>query len=300
MKHVFRFGLLAMSLAFASSGMALLVTSSSDANTLLAAGLGALPVGVSITGVTYNGASSASGTYANLAFSPLNSIGRGTLMTTGDAQLAIGPNTDDSAGIDNGGPLGSFANYDGLNSIDLFNVATLTVSFDVQTATNLSFDFAYGSDEYWFYTNSPFNDSFFAFLDGGTKTLALDSHGQAITVDNQFLTIDNRPDTFSPTNGFGLPDKPGTGTAAGINELQYDGFTPTLRTSFDVGAGSHTLAFVIGDAGDGVLDSGVFISRILGTGNGGPTGPSPEPSTLVAVLGAVPMLIAISRRRRAK
>lgn len=298
MKLYFRLGLLALSAALAGSSMAIVVNTSSNANDLLNAGLGNLPSGVSVTGVTYNGASNASGTYKNLNFSPLSSIGRGLLMTTGDAQTAVGPNDQDSAGMDNGAAGASFANYDGVNSIDLFNVATMTVTFETTQKMNLGFDFAFGSEEYYYYTNSPYNDSFFAFLDGGTTTLALDKNGQAITIDNQFLTIDNRPDTFDPSNGFGLPDKPGTGTADGISELQYDGFTPTLRTSFDVAAGSHTLTFVIGDAGDPVLDSGVFISHILGPGNGGEdTDPVPEPSSMIALAGAAPMILAMRRRR---
>ena len=297
MKLYFRLSLLALSAALAGTSMAIVVTSTSNANQLLNAGLGKLADGVSISGVSYIGATSASGTYKNLNFGPLSSIGRGLIMTTGDAQTAVGPNDQDSAGSDNGAAGGSFLNYDGVNSIDLFNVATMTVSFKTTQQMNLGFDFAFGSEEYYFYTNSPYNDSFFAFLDGGTKTLALDKNGQAITIDNQFLTIDNRPSTFDPTNGFGLPDKPGTGTADGINELQYDGFTPTLRTSFNVAAGDHTLTFVIGDAGDTVLDSGVFISHILGPGNGGEdTDPVPEPSSLLALAGVAPMLIAMRRR----
>ena len=298
MKYFVRIGVLAVSAALATSSFGILITSPASATAMVAAGLGAAPAGVTVTSATYNGADVATATYKQLAFAPLNSIARGLLMTTGDASLAAGPNTEDSAGLDNGGPMQTFTNYDGVNSVDLFNVATLTINFDVLSATNLSFDFSFGSEEYYYYTNSPFDDSFFAFLDGGTKTLALDKNGLPITIDNQFLTIDNRPDYFDPTNGFGLPDRPGTGTPEGIAELQYDGFTQVLRTSFNVGAGSHSLVFVIGDAGDPVLDSGVFISNILGPGSGGEdTDPVPEPSSMIALgLGALAML----KRRAAK
>lgn len=299
--YLLRTGFLSVVCAAATLSVAQLsVTTTNDANTLTNAGLGTLPAGVQVTGATYTGAGVASGTYSNLTFGPLASISNGLLLTTGDAQLAVGPNNNDGAGVDNGGPTGTFNNYDGTHSIDLNNVATLAISFTVQTAMTLSFDFSYGSEEYWYYTNSQFNDSFFAFLDNGQKTLALDSLGNAITVNNQFLTIDNRPSTFDPTNGYGLPDKPGTGTTAGINQLQYDGFTPVLRTNFDVAAGAHTLTFVIGDAGDGVLDSGVFISHLFGPGSGTGTNPVPEPGSIAFLaLGSGGLLINGARRKLA-
>ena len=300
MKIFIRLGIMAMSVVMAASSFAsLTVGGSSNSTTLANAGLGALPAGVTFTGSTYNGASLASGTYSGLSFAPLTTIPSGLIMTTGDATVAVGSNNADSAGSSNGGPTASFTNYDGVNSISLFDVATLTINFNVKNATNLAFDFSYGSEEYYYYTNSPYNDSFFAFLDAGTKTLALDKNGKAITINNQFLTIDNRPDTFSPSNGYGLPDKPGAGTAAGIAELQYDGFTPVLRTSFDVTAGDHSLTFVIGDAGDTVLDSGVFISNVFGPGSGknDDTEPVPEPCTLIVLLGASSFMAARGKRR---
>jgi hypothetical protein len=240
----------------------------------------------------------ASGTYSGLSYGPFAGISSGFVLTTGDAQLAVGPNTLDDATLSNSGPTATFINYDGTHTIDLNDVATLSINFHADAATSLSFDFAYGSEEYWYYTNSEFNDSFFAFLDGGTTTLALDPLGKAITVNNQYLTIDNRPSSFDPTNGYGLPDKTGAGDAAGIAELQYDGFTPVLRTNFDVAAGDHTLTFVIGDAGDTVLDSGVFITHLFGPGtSGGGTNPVPEPNSAV-LFGFSSAALAVGEARR--
>lgn len=296
--HLLKLGAAAAVFGFAPTIFAdLSVTNTNNAMTMVNSALGAV-TGITVTGATYNGASIASGTYTGLVYGPFAGIASGLLLTSGEAQLADGPNTLDGATGDNGGPTASYTKYDGTNNIDLNDVATLSINFHADTAMSLSFDFTYGSEEYWFYTNSPFNDAFFAFLDGGTTTLALDPLGQAITIDNQYLTIDNRPSDFDPTNGYGLPDKAGAGAAAGINELQYDGFTPVLRTNFDVTAGDHTLTFVIGDAGDTVLDSGVFISHLFGPGtSGGGTDPVPEPSS-AAFLGLGSGAIALNEVRR--
>jgi hypothetical protein len=292
-----RIGVASLGICLASSGPAISITTSDDADTLLNAALGSPVAGLTVTNVTYEGASGSAGTYSGLTYLPFSTISSGLVLTSGLAASAAGPNVDDAITTDHSGAVKTFTNFDGVNSIDLMDVATLTVQFHVDSDMSLSFDFAYGSEEFWYYTNSPFNDSFFVFLDEGTTTLALDPLGQAITVDNQYLTIDNRPDTFDPTNGYGLSDRIGAGDAAGIEELQYDGFTPVLRTNFDVSAGDHTLYFVVGDAGDRVLDSGVFLTHLFGPGtSGGGTNPVPEPASLLAMVAGAGLLA--SRRIR--
>ena len=67
------------------ASLALLVTTSSNANDLLNAALGTLPSGVTVTGVSYSGAGIASGIYNNLTWSPLSSLSSGMLLTSGDA-----------------------------------------------------------------------------------------------------------------------------------------------------------------------------------------------------------------------
>lgn len=270
MKLTRRIFQIAAAACLTSLAPAISITTTNDAELLAAAIFGEEADGVDILSTSYSGADMASGTYTNLEFAPFATMTSGLLMTTGNAQLAIGPNEEDSAGVDNLGPNQTFTNYDGTNSAELINVAKLTIQFYTDQTQHLSFDFTFGSEEYYYYTNSPFNDAFFAFLDNNPTTLSLDSNNHPITINNQFLTIDNRPNdpvNFPYENGYGLPDLPGSGNPAGIDELQYDGFTPVLRTTFTASQGYHSLTFVIGDAGDGVLDSGVFISRGLGSGN---------------------------------
>src|SRR5207249_2991297 len=110
---------------------------------------------------------------------------------------------------------------------------------------------------------SPYNDTFLTLLDNNPVTLSRDGNGNPITVDNMFFHVDNRPQGWGEYDFNGQNFLPANGVQAGIDELQYDGFTPTLKTTFTVDAGVHTLTFVIGDAGDTVFDSGVFISNGL-------------------------------------
>lgn len=293
-----RIGVAASAISIASFALAdLNVTTSNDAMTLVNSALGAPVAGLHVTGASYSGAAEASGTYTGLTYGPFSGLSSGLLLTTGDAQIAKGPNDQEGASWSNGGPTATFTNYDGTNDIDLNDVATLSINFHADTAMNLSFDFTFGSEEYYYFVNSEFNDSYFAFLDGGS-TLAVDPLGNAITINNQFLSIDNRPSDFDPSNGYGLPDKDGTGTQAGIDQLQYNGFTVALRTSFDVAAGDHTLTFVIGDATDTVYDSGVFISHLFGPGDGGGTDPVPEPGTMAFLaLGSSAMILRGARHK---
>jgi hypothetical protein len=222
-------------------------------------------------------------------------------MTTGDAQLAKGPNDSEFQGIDNGGPSESFLNYDGLgNTTDLNNVAKLMVTFSCESELKLSFNFSFGSEEFYEYVNSPYNDSFLTFIDNDPVTLSRDLNGNAITVNNQFFRVDNRPQGWSEVDFNGENFLAAGGTQAGIDELQYDGFTPTLKTTFTVGAGTHTLSFVIGDAGDGIYDSGVFIANGLADSdddNGTGEDPTPEPAT---VLGLSVALVGFAAARRRK
>ena len=243
------------------------ITTTFDSNTLASTVLQGHSSGVYVQDNNYWGDDYgiASGTYKNLSFAPLSNISTGIVMTTGSAQGAKGPNNTSSYSVINGGgPFLNYDNYDGKGSnIDLYDVATLAIGFTCYTEQHLSFEFAFGSEEYYEYVNSPYNDCFFSFLDSNPISLSRDSNGDAISVNNNFFHVDNRPKGWEEYDANGENYSPCKGTAAGISELQYDGFTPSLKTTFTVEPGYHSLYFVIGDAGDHNFDSGVFLTRAL-------------------------------------
>ncbi|MBI1331669.1 MAG: PEP-CTERM sorting domain-containing protein [Armatimonadetes bacterium] len=273
-------------LSFSAYALAIDITTTNSPSDLADKLFSNVAGGVTIMGSAYTGSDVAAGTYRNLSFAPLSYISSGILLTTGDAQIAKGPNDQDFAGIDNGGGSETFVNYDGNGTNAVLNdVAKLSITFSSDSRQSLSFDFSFGSEEYFEWVNSDYNDTFLTFIDSNPITLSRDLNNNPITVNNQFFRVDNRP------QGWGEFDVLGNyshcnGTASGISELQYDGFTPVLKTTFTVDPGVHTLTFVIGDAGDNIYDSGVFISRALsssGDDDGTGEDPAPEPSSFLGL-----------------
>ena len=286
-------------MSLVGAGAAIDITPSHDGTILGDAIFGNVASGITLQSSTYIGADQAAAKYRNLDFAPFAKMRSGILLTTGNALIARGPNDLEYAGEDNGGPSGTFMNYDGNGAVaDLLDVARLDVHFTSDSTQKLYFDFSFGSEEYFEWVNSPYNDTFLSLLDDNPVTLSRDLVDNPITVNNQFFRVDNRPAGWSDTDYVGNHSTP-AGLDAGIAELQYDGFTPMLRTTFTVSAGDHVLSFVIGDAGDRIYDSGVFISRALGSGTGDDgTDDDPVPEPVAAVALGLGILAMRTVRRR--
>lgn len=287
---------------FTTTSFGININPTSISSTLTDALVGDLPNGVTILGSSFTGVDGSAATYNGLSYSRFAKVKSGVLLTSGSALLAAGPNTSEYEGIDNGGPQDTFDNYDGNgNSLSLNDVCRLDIDFTSTTTRKLSFSFVFGSEEYYEYVNSPFNDAFFAFMDSNPNSLALDSNDNPITVNNRFFGVDNRGEGWSEYDYNNENYLPINSDANLLNELQYDGFTPVLKTTFTVTPGQHRISFVIGDAGDSVYDSGVFLARAFQSStNDDGTGyddPVPEPSSIAAVGFGV---LALSRRRKKK
>ncbi len=301
MKNVFRMMVLGSGMSLATVGFAIDISPTNSSSALANALLGNLPNGISLAGSSFEGADGSAATYSSLQYAPFNKIRSGVLLTSGSALLAAGPNNSESEGIDNGGPQATFDNYDGLgSSLDLNDVCRLNIDFNCSITQKLSFNFSFGSEEYYEYVKSPYNDAFLAFLDSNPVSLALDSNENPITVNNRFFGVDNRPDGWSEYDYNGENYLPANGNSDLINELQYDGFTPVLKTTFTVTPGHHRISFVIGDAGDNVYDSGVFISKAF-QGSNGDDGTEvedavPEPASIAGLMIASLGLLARKRK----
>jgi uncharacterized repeat protein (TIGR01451 family) len=138
----------------------------------------------------------------------------------------------------------------------------LTLRFLVPDgATTLSFDFRFMSEEYPEYVGTMFNDFFYAYLmdSTGTHQVAFDDNGNIINVNNNFFNPNIYP----------------IGTV-------FDGTTKRLTTTVNVNAGETiTLQFVVGDAGDGIYDTAVFLDNVrFNVGGGGP-GTTPTADVIV-------------------
>lgn len=215
--------------------------------------------GVTITGATMNCPAGASGTF--LAGPSPNEVGfsSGILLTSGQISLAASPDNVENAGSNNSVP---DANDDptlealipGFESFD-----PCVLEFDLEAIGNkVTFKYVFASEEYKEYFCQIYNDVFGFFVSGpkpgggnyvnqnialvpGTTTpVSINNvgHTNCGPVDNHSLYVDN----------------------AGALTLQYDGKTVVLTATVDlIPCKKYHFKLGVTDAGDPILDSGVFI-----------------------------------------
>jgi len=220
----------------AASAMALTVSPTSSAQTLAETILGE---GVTITNATLKTAGTAAGTFAGGGNIGIDS---GILLTSGSVNVALPPDTSEAAGVAN-----AVTGDSNLNSLipgyTTYDATVLEFDFTTDTG-DLYFDYVFGSEEYLEWVNSSYNDVFGFFVDGQNVALVPGT---------------NTPVSINNVN-------PGKNSAYYVNNVnnsvatQYDGVTKVLTASvLGLSAGSHHIKIAIADAGDYILDSGVFI-----------------------------------------
>jgi len=196
-------------------------------------------------------------------------LDKGLLLTSGDAQLAVGPNINDDTGVDNESPGDADLNYLSLlQGVALPSFDACVIELDVYAAgKELSFEYVFGSDEYPEYVNTSFND-IFAFLVSGPGIAGDPNLGNAINV--AVLPGTNTPVEINSVNN--LLNWPYYRNTQISDFIEYDGLTidslgkkKTLTARIPViPCNTYRLKLAIADRGDGTLDSGVFISDISG------------------------------------
>lgn len=268
-----------------SAGNAMALTVAQTTNgTALATALGG--TGLTIDSVSIaTGAASQFGTYAGFTSPPVT-IGDGVVLSSGQVvqTTAAYHNPGSSPSTNTGQPGTAEFNAYGPGHITNFgssyDVAALKVNFTLSSASQVGFNFVFGSVEYPVFTNS-FTDAFMVFLDGtGTSNqIVFDSNNNAVQVGTSFANLLTTADTnTSLSNPHGL--------------LKLQTFTEVLD------AGSHFLIFEVGDVNDHVLDSAVFINNLhAGQGDTGTGSTVPEPSTFL-LLGVGLGGLALWRRRK--
>lgn len=252
----------------ATSASALTVTQTTN-GIALATALGG-GGGMTITSVTTNnGAASQFGTYTGFTSPPVT-LGDGVVLSTGQVvqTTAAFHNNGDSPSTDTGAPGTAEFNAYGPGHITNFissnDVAALQVNFTLSSASQVGFDFVFGSVEYPVYTNN-YTDAFVAFLDGTAVTdqIVFDASNNAVQVGTSFANALTTADT---NTAFSNPH--------GLMKL-------VTFTFNQLAAGNHSIIFEVGDVNDHFLDSAVFISNFRAGEGGGGTNPSvPEPVSL--------------------
>lgn len=191
----------------------------------------------------------------------------GIILSTGDISLAEGPNVSLDATF-------SFNNESMDPDLDLLatdNIFDLTgIEFDFVPIDNtVSFRYVFASEEYCEFVGTSFNDVFGFFVSGPGINGSFENN--AINV----ATIEGTDTNVSINNVNHLINEGFYVNNATTDDVQncsldyndefqdfieYDGFTVALRASFDViPCETYHIRLVIGDVGDPILDSAVFL-----------------------------------------
>ncbi len=180
-------------------------------------------------------------------------ITNGIALTTGHAQGIAGPNNNISFGVDLGGQY----NDPHLTSIvPQANRDVCAIELDIiPQCDTLTIRFVFGSDEYMEFVNLGYNDAFGFFIfgpnpSGGTYN----AYNIARLPNNTVVSIDNV--NANNNSGYYIDNSGGT-------QMQYDGRTVVLSPKIKVvPCQNYHFKLIIGDSGDGLIDSGVLIDFI--------------------------------------
>ncbi len=271
------FGLAALSIPAFGITITLDNSAASLGNTMLGAG-------VTLNSATFiSQASGSTGTFTNGGALGINS---GIVLTTGSAAIAGQPQNSPGATQDNG--LGGYAPLNALiPGFSTLDATVLRLDFTTTSDGSIFFNYTFGSEEYNEYVGSQFNDVFGFFLDGTSlaNNLAL-------------IPSTSTPVSINNVNGVSNSSYYRNNDASQLSSgLQYDGFTTVLTASAtNLLAGNHTLYIAIADAGDRVLDSGVFIQANSFSTTQTPTS-VPDSAASIVLIGFALGLLGVFRRK---
>jgi hypothetical protein len=212
--------------------------------------------GVTITNATFiNPGGVSAGVFSNGSTTNIG-LDEGVLLTSGNINIAPGPNDQPNASYNTNAPgdtdlnglIPSYTTYD-----------ACILEFDLaSTGDHVTFRYVFASEEYEEYFCTSYNDVFAFFVDGPNP-------GGGNYNNYNIALI---PGTTTPVSINNL----GPGTCNGVNNstyynnnnggatIQYDGFTDVLTAEIDlVRCQTYHFRLAIADAGDHILDSGVFL-----------------------------------------
>ncbi len=208
-----------------------------------------------VSNVTFSGGATQLGTFSN--GTGAMGLETGIILSSGNVNLAQGPNTSGNASAVAGGG-NSDLDLNGLTSQALRDVAVLEFDF-IPTTDVVQFDFVFGSEEYCEWVDNQYNDVFGFFISGpgiaGSQNIALLPTGDVITIN----TVNN-----GTNSAYFVPNSSGCGAGAINNEIEYDGYTTVLTAIANIPDTScqvYHLRLGIADGSDSALDSGVFLKK---------------------------------------
>jgi hypothetical protein len=205
--------------------------------------------GVTISGVSYTGATAASGVFSG--GSGIIGFDDGILLTSGLATNVVGPNVSDSISENNLQP--GDAELSELSGFDTFDAAVLEFDF-VPTESTVFFRFVFASDEYNEWVNTEYNDVF-AFFVNGTNCALVESDPVTINTINFGNPYGDMP--YSHPEFYVNNDLDDGGP---FLDTEMDGRTKVLTCAAEVDQGGENhMKLAIADSSDGIYDSAVFL-----------------------------------------
>ena len=229
-----------------------------------------LGAGVTATNIKFNGTAAGATTISDQVayFSNGNTtnigITSGVLLTTGNAQIAVGPNNTGSASQMPANPQTGDADLAALASLTATQVkdkASLEFDF-IPQGTSLSFNFVFASEEYLEWVDTGFNDVFGFFISGpgivgpytgGAANIAVvPGTATPISIDTVNTTTNS---SYYVNNGDGT-------TPLANPTIQYDGFTSVIAAIATLQCGqTYHIKLVIANVSDNEYDSAVFLQQ---------------------------------------
>jgi len=217
--------------------------------------------GITVSNVTYTGHPNAIGTFTTGAIPTNLGFASGIILASGNVTTAGGQNNNTAAGMNLGTPGDAL-----LNTLVLpnptYDAAILEFDF-IPLSDTIKFRYVFGSEEYPEYVNSSFNDVFGFFVSGGYDPVTWTPFvNRNIAIVPGTL---NTPVSINNVNNGNNNVGPCMNCAYYINNnggmhIQYDGITTVLTAWLKViPCVTYHLKLAIADAGDGILDSGVFL-----------------------------------------
>lgn len=215
--------------------------------------------GFSLNSISLAGTLDAVGVFDSLQLSSDLAFSRGVLLTSGSG-VPGRTNSDDGFSVVNGedgdADLTAFAKaaFSGSGETEDATVLTLEFFVDDPAIKTLSFDIAFGSDEYPEFSNSSFVDI------GAIWT------GTGATAKNYAL-INGDPTTPLAVIDENVSLGNFIDNRAGDLAIEYDGIVNRQTVLVPVVQGLNVIRIGTADTGDSILDSGIFILGVSGSGS---------------------------------
>jgi len=212
--------------------------------------------GVTISDITYTGVGVASGSFGGASNIGLN---YGILLTSGSVNVTVGPNNSGNAGYNNGAA--GDPDLQAFSGVTSYDACVLEFDFIPQSSV-VEFSYVFASEEYHEYANSSWNDAFGFFISGPGINGPYSNNSKNIALIP--FTSPPIPVTINTVNNGTSNTGPCENCEYFVHNnqqsIQYDAWT-TVLTAFAVvtPCERYHIKLAIGDGGDHIYDSGVFL-----------------------------------------